>query len=69
MFFSFFGGVGIKIGILGIPLSVQEGLDPLWLQLRLRFSHWPGNFHVPWVQQKKKKTIYFYTKVKIIFIV
>ena len=32
-------------------------LPQLWcrLQLQLRINPWPGNFHVPWVQLKKKR--------------
>ena len=26
----------------------------MWSQLRLRFDPWPGNFHMPQVQPKKK---------------
>ena len=32
-------------------LSLQQ----LGSLLRPRFSPWPGNFHLPWVQKKKKK--------------
>ena len=35
----------------------DPALLPLWhrLQLQCGFSLWLGNFHIPWVQQKKKK--------------
>ena len=34
-------------------------LPQLWhrLPLWLRFDPWPGTFHMPWVQLKKKKKI------------
>ena len=45
---------------LGAPAVVQwikySALLQLWhrSQLRLRFNPWPGNFHLPWLQPKKK---------------
>ena len=42
-------------------LRAQQAKDPalsllwLWLQLGHRFDPWPRNFHMPQVQQKKKR--------------
>ena len=39
-----------------MPQWVKDpALPQLWhgLQMHLRFSPWPGNFHMLWVQQKK----------------
>ena len=30
--------------------------DPALPQLRLRFDPWPGTFHMPWKEEKKKST-------------
>ena len=40
----------------------------LWhrLQFWLRFDPWPGNFHRPWMQPKKKKRISWACLVKTI---
>ena len=44
-----YGGTGL------IPGPVQWLKDLALLQLWLRFSLWPGNFHLLWVWPKKKK--------------
>lgn len=36
---------------IGSPAVKVRALSLLWL----RFDLWPGNFHIPWVQLKKKK--------------
>ena len=48
----------------GVTAVAQQVKDPelplLWCrsQLQLRFSPWPGNFCMPWVQPKKKKKFF-----------
>ena len=45
----------------GVPVVAQWVKDMVlpqlwcWSKLQLRFSPWPGNFHMLWVQPKKKK--------------
>ena len=49
-----------KYSIIGVPTAApwvkDLALPELWyrLQLWLRFSSWTRNFHMPWVQPKKK---------------
>ena len=45
----------LKISEKGSSLVVQWVKDSVLLHLQLGFHPWPGNFHMPWVQQKKKK--------------
>lgn len=41
--------------------TAQQVKDLALLQLQLRFNPWPGNFHMPQVQEgKEKKTLKIY---------
>ena len=42
---------------VGCRCSLDPELLWLWLQLQLRFSPWPGNFHMPqvWPYKKRKR--------------
>ena len=33
----------------------QQVKDPAWSLLWHKFDPWPGNFHVPWAQPKKRE--------------
>jgi len=37
---------------------VQQVKDPAFSLLWHRFDPWPGTFHVPWMQPKKKNEIF-----------
>ena len=54
----------LKIKIPGCSRHGAVGSVSMAPQLRLRFNPWPGNFHVPWVQPKRKKKKKFSTKYK-----
>ena len=45
----------LKIKIPGCSRHGAAGSVSMVPQLRLRFNPWPGNFHMPWVQPKRKK--------------
>ena len=45
----------IKSYFGGSSLVAQQGKDPVLSLLWHRFSPWPGNFCMVWVQPKKKK--------------
>lgn len=42
-------GQGVKRYKIPVPAVAHPVKDVVWLQLRLRFYPWSGNFHVPWV--------------------
>ena len=55
---EFFKRIRVIFGVTAVVQWVKAPVLPqlwCWSQLQLGFDSWPGNFHMPWVQQKRKK--------------